>query len=42
MYWVEGIFICSVKNPQGLTTDKWIKKMWYLYKKNKILSFAGK
>jgi hypothetical protein len=32
------------------TTDKWIKKMWYLYrtkfyltiKKNEILSFAGK
>jgi hypothetical protein len=32
------------------TTDKWIKKMWYLYtmefyaamKKNKMLSFAGK
>jgi hypothetical protein len=32
------------------TTDKWIKKMWYLYtmefysdkKKNEIFSFAGK
>jgi hypothetical protein len=32
------------------TTDKWIKKMWYLYtmefyaamRKNKMLSFAGK
>jgi hypothetical protein len=32
------------------TTDKWIKKMWYLYtiefysttKKNEILSFVGK
>jgi hypothetical protein len=34
----------------GDTTDKWIKKMWYLYtmefysamKKNEMLSFAGK
>jgi hypothetical protein len=39
--WKQAIF---------LTTDKWIKKMWYLYtiefysatKKNEILSFAGK
>jgi hypothetical protein len=37
------------KCPRCPTTDKWIKKMWYLYtefysaiKKNKILSFAGK
>jgi hypothetical protein len=38
------------KQPKCLTTDKWIKKMWYLYtmefysamKKNEILSFAGK
>jgi hypothetical protein len=36
--------------PRGLTTDEWIKKMWYLYtvefysatKKNEILSFTGK
>jgi hypothetical protein len=38
------------KQPKCPTTDKWIKKMWYLYtmefysatKKNEILSFAGK
>jgi hypothetical protein len=38
------------KQPRFSTTDKWIKKMWYLYtvefysamKKNEILSFAGK
>jgi hypothetical protein len=38
------------KQPRCPTTDKWIKKMWYLYtmefyaamKKNEILSFAGK
>jgi hypothetical protein len=38
------------KQPRCLTTDQWIKKMWYLYtmefesarKKNEILSFAGK
>jgi hypothetical protein len=38
------------KQPRCPTTDKWIKKMWYLYtmefyavmKKNKILSFANK
>jgi hypothetical protein len=38
------------KQPGYPTTDKWIKKMWYLYamefysamKKNKILSFASK
>jgi hypothetical protein len=38
------------KQPRCLTTDEWIKKMWYLYtmefysamKKNEILSFAGK
>jgi hypothetical protein len=36
--------------PRSPTTDKWIKKMWYLYtmefysatKKNEILSFVGK
>jgi hypothetical protein len=36
--------------PRCPTTDKWIKKMWYLYtmefysgtKKNEILSFANK
>jgi hypothetical protein len=38
------------KQPRCPTTNKWIKKMWYLYtmefclttKKNEILSFAGK
>jgi hypothetical protein len=38
------------KQPRCLTTNKWIKKVWYLYtmefysatKKNEILSFAGK
>jgi hypothetical protein len=38
------------KQPKFPTTDKWIKKMWYLYtmefyaamKKNEILSFTGK
>jgi ribosomal protein L34E len=38
------------KQPRCPITDKWIKKMWYLYpmefysvsKKNKILSFACK
>jgi hypothetical protein len=38
------------KQPRCLTTDKWIKKMWYLYtmefysatKKNEILSFTDK
>jgi hypothetical protein len=38
------------KQPRCLTTDEWIKKMWYLYtmefysamKKNEILSFASK
>jgi hypothetical protein len=38
------------KQPSCLITDKWIKKMWYLYtmelysamKNNEILSFAGK
>jgi hypothetical protein len=38
------------KQPKCPTTDKWIKKMWYLYtmefyssmKKNEILSFASK
>jgi hypothetical protein len=32
------------KQPRCPTTDKWIKKMWYLYtmKKNEILSFASK
>jgi hypothetical protein len=38
------------KQPRYSTTDKWIKKMWYLYtmkfysamKKNEILSFASK
>jgi hypothetical protein len=38
------------KQPRCPTTDKWIKKMWYLYtmefytaiKKNEILSFSSK
>jgi hypothetical protein len=38
------------KQPRCLTTDEWIKKMWYLctmefyssIKKNEILLFAGK
>jgi hypothetical protein len=38
------------KQSRCPTTNKWIKKMWYLYtmefysatKKNEILSFAGK
>jgi hypothetical protein len=38
------------KQPRCLTTNEWIKKMWYLYtiefysatKKNEILLFAGK
>jgi hypothetical protein len=38
------------KQPRYPTTEKWIKKMWYLYavqlysatKKNEILSFADK
>jgi hypothetical protein len=38
------------KQPRCLTTDEWIKKMWYLYtmkfhwdlKKNETLLFAGK
>jgi hypothetical protein len=38
------------KQPRCPTTDKWIKKMWYLYtmefysamKKNDILAFTGK
>jgi hypothetical protein len=42
---------CSVNAKElWLTTDEWIKKMWYLYtmefyaamKKNEMLSFAGK
>jgi hypothetical protein len=38
------------KKPRSLTTEEWIKKMWYLYtidfysatKKNEILSFPSK
>jgi hypothetical protein len=38
------------KHPRCPTTDKWIKKMWYVYtmefysdmKKNEILSFTSK
>ena len=37
------------KQPKYPSTDKWIKKMWYMYtmeyyavlKKNDIMSFAG-
>jgi hypothetical protein len=51
------MFIASVftiaklwKQPRCLTTDEWIKKMWYIYtmefylttKKNEILSLASK
>jgi hypothetical protein len=51
MFLVELFTIAKLwKQPRFLTTDKWIKKMWYLYtmefysamKKNEILSFAGK
>jgi hypothetical protein len=37
------------EQPRCPTTDKWIKKMWYVYRmefyaamKNEMLSFAGK
>jgi hypothetical protein len=38
------------KQPRCPTTDKWIKKIWYVYtmefhsatKKNEVLSFVGK
>jgi hypothetical protein len=38
------------KQPRCLTTDEWIKKMWYMYtmefysaiKKNEIMLLAGK
>jgi hypothetical protein len=49
---IAALFIIAYlwKQPRCPTTDKWIKKMWYLYamefysttKKNEILSFAGK
>jgi hypothetical protein len=49
---IAGLFMITKlwKQPRCLTTDDWIKKMWYLYtmefysamKKNEILSFAGK
>jgi hypothetical protein len=49
---IEALFtiVKLWKQPRYPTTDKWIKKMWYLYtmefylamKKNEILSFASK
>jgi hypothetical protein len=49
---IAALFIIAKlwKQPRCPTTDKWIKKMWYLYtrefysatKKNEILVFAGK
>jgi hypothetical protein len=49
---IAALFIIAKlwKQPRCLTTDEWIKKMWYLYtmafysamKKNEILSFASK
>jgi hypothetical protein len=49
---IAAVFIIAKlwKQPGCLTTDEWIKKMWYLYsmefysarKKNEILSFTGK
>jgi hypothetical protein len=49
---IVALFIIAKlwKQPRFLTTNEWIKKMWYLYtmefylatKKNEILSFASK
>jgi hypothetical protein len=49
---IEALFTIAKlwKQPRCPTTDKWIKKMWYLFtvefysatKKSKILLFAGK
>jgi hypothetical protein len=49
---IAALFIIAKlwKQPRCPTTDKWIKKMWFLntlefysdIKKNEILSFAGK
>jgi hypothetical protein len=48
--WGKGTHVARVwKQTRFTTTDKWIKKMWYLYtmefysamKKNEILSFAS-
>jgi hypothetical protein len=49
---LEALFTIAKlwKQPRCPTTDKWIRKMWYLYmmefysvaKKNEILSFTGK
>jgi hypothetical protein len=49
---IEALFTIAKlwKQPRCPTTDKWIKKMWYLYtmefyaamEKNEMLSFAGK
>jgi hypothetical protein len=50
-YYLLFFFLLQNWRTRGWnTTDKWIKKMWYLYtmefysatKKNEILSFAGK
>jgi hypothetical protein len=48
---IAALFIIAKvwKQPRCPTTDKWIKKIWYLYtmefyaamKKNKMLSFTG-
>jgi hypothetical protein len=49
---IAALFIIAKlwKQPRCPSTDKWIKKMWYLYtvefyaamKKNEILSFTSK
>jgi hypothetical protein len=49
---IAALFIIAElwKQPRCPITDKWIKKMWYLYtkefyssmKKNEIISFASK
>jgi hypothetical protein len=49
---IAGLFTIAKlwKQPRNPITDKWMKKMWYLYtmefyaamRNNKILSFPGK